>query len=823
MDDKGVFFGAVSLGSPSDREAFLRLHVGVDGPRRRTVDHLLRIHDSLSATIEIQDGLSCPDDPALLLDFLNPSEQPKSLGRLDQHEIVRIIGCDSTGVVLEGYDTKLKRVVSIRALSHSARQSTQARERFERVAVAASAIAGPHVTRLLKGGEQNDTPYLVTEVSPGRSLQQRLMEDGTCSASEIVRIAHESAEGLAAFHASGLVHGDIHPGSIFLAGTEERVKLSFHWADRNPAEAARDVRSNGTSTSEFMSPEQARGESADQRSDLFSLGVVFHALASGESPFAAAKPAQVIDRICHESPPSIRSLNPEAPAWLDDLIYRLLSKVPDQRPQSALDLVERFAGHLVPASSPEVQPQVSYTQRRAGSRRSRVWRICDWSMRILAISCALATFACWYIVTSFEQRELGPLWHVIRGAGAIDIQVDDPRITVSVTSGSIKRHFQGSYRFRLPAGAYLLTASLDEEPLLQKTVWLDRFEHTTWVVNKHDALSTRLEKDPDGYAARWLLRRGGMVHGYWNADVRCTDVVRSIEQLPASRYYLEAVELRNLHPADVAVACHLLAACPRLKTLSIRDSNLSGASLRQLVRLTNLQKLELTHVFDADRNDFSALAALPALEEISLDYSPHAYAFCQAVGGMPHVRSVTITDCPMTDTMLSALCNRADLESLTIHSRFLTEDALDPLVEMRSLKRLELRSPLLTDALWGKLVGLTQLHALKVGSFPAGVSRTRVSDSLTIPPRLREFSLADIVLDDHLLSQVSELSQLSELEFQDSTVESGLLQRLADLPVLRFLRFRNVNVAGSRDELLTLQDQLPQCEVAVLPGDTTIR
>jgi serine/threonine protein kinase len=828
MDDVGIFFGAVSLDSALERADFLREHAGSQGRMRREVESLLRVHDSLACSSQNQDDQS-EGSPSrvtseLSLDFLNPSDLPNSLGRLDQYEIVKVVRFDSASIVLEGFDTRLKRVVAIHALGDALRHSDLAREQFRRVADAAAAISSAHVVRVLGGGEQNQTPYLVAEVTPGRTLQQRLVADGSCSTAETIRIAKEAAQGLADIHTAGLLHHNIHPGSIFLAGAEERVKFTGHFAA--PFTPASDVGSvdDIACAAEYMSPEQVRNEPLKERSDLFSLGVVIHAMTSGVSPFASSTASHAKRRICEESPPPIRDNDPDAPAWLEDVVARLLVKAQEQRPSSALDLLLRFADHLAPASKIDSPPAVNTPHRPRTSWRTRLGRVCDWTVRIAAI-CIVLALTTIVLVHRYaigpHSKPLGPLWGMVIGIGALNVQVDDPGVEVTVTSPNWQSRWSGSHCYVVPPNEYTVIARLDGEPIFNKGITLHRWEEVDILINAEEALRALQEKDPDGYAARWLFRRGGTVGGYWHAEVRCTDTVQSYEQLPSGHCFLESVELRNLTPADLAVACRLLAACPRLRSLRIRDSTLSGASLRHFAQIVSLQKLELTHVFEADRDDFLTLSRLPSLEVISLNYSPHVHAFCNAVGDMPHIRSVTITDCPMTDVMLPALCKRTSFETVTILSRFLTDASMDHLSKVESLHRLELRSPLLTEEIWGKLAGLPSLQSLKVGGFPAISKQRLVGGSFQAPPRLRELTLVNVAIDDRLLDTVSEMPQLTLLRFEDSTAEGISLQRLACLSDLKSLQF--VDMSVSHDELWELQNDLPNCEVVRLSDDSTLR
>ena len=188
-------------------------------------------------------------------------------------------------------------------------------------------------------------PYLVMPYVRGPSLQRRLDDEGPLAVVEILRVGMQAAAGLAAAHAQGLVHRDVKPANILLADGIERVKLT----DFGLARAADDASLTKTGiiagTPQYMSPEQARGEAVDQRSDLFSLGSVLYAMCTGRPPFRAETSYGVLRRITDEEPRPIREINPEIPEWLCGIVAKLMAKRPDDRFQSA-QRSRRAAGRM---------------------------------------------------------------------------------------------------------------------------------------------------------------------------------------------------------------------------------------------------------------------------------------------------------------------------------------------------------------------------------------------------------------------------------------------------------------------------------------------
>src|SRR5262249_47990163 len=208
--------------------------------------------------------------------------------------------------------------------------SVSARRRFSREGRATAGIDHPNVVTVHAVEDQGPRPYLVMEYVPGPSLAQRLQGSGPLPIPEVVRIGAEGAAGLAAAHEGGLIHRDVKPGNILLESPGDRVKITdFGLVQEEGGGASQSQLLVGTPL--YMSPEQARGETVDQRCDLFSLGSVLYALCTGRPPFRAAGSMAVLKRVCEETPTPVRDGNPGIPDWLAAVIAKLHAKDPAQR------------------------------------------------------------------------------------------------------------------------------------------------------------------------------------------------------------------------------------------------------------------------------------------------------------------------------------------------------------------------------------------------------------------------------------------------------------------------------------------------------------
>jgi hypothetical protein len=312
-------------------------------------------------------------DRVLARDWLEPSNVPDYLGRLATYEVLGWVGQGGMGVVFKGFDAALNRFVAIKVLAPQWSADPSARRRFTREAQAAAAISHPHVITIHAVGEWRERPFLVMEFVPGGSLQQRIDAGGPLELKELLRIGVQVASGLAAAHAQGLIHRDIKPSNIMLENELARVKIT----DFGLARAVDDTRLtlHGTlaGTPPYMAPEQARGEPMDRRADLFSLGSVLYAMATGRAAFRGESTVAVIRRVCDGQPTAIRELNPDIPDWLAEIIERLHAKEPGQRFQSAGEVTELLERHLARLQDPSLPP-VEHPWRGRPSRLAMIGR-----------------------------------------------------------------------------------------------------------------------------------------------------------------------------------------------------------------------------------------------------------------------------------------------------------------------------------------------------------------------------------------------------------------------------------------------------------------
>ncbi len=291
-----------------------------------------------------------------VLDALGPTDDPEMLGRLGGYEISGVVGAGGMGVVLKAIDKSLDRIVAIKVLAPHLATSGAARKRFAREAKAAAAVLHPNVIAIHSVSNDESLPYLVMPYVRGTSLQKRLDREGPLPLDEILRIGSQIAAGLAAAHAQGLVHRDIKPANILLEEGVERVTITDFGLARAVDDATITHSGVIAGTPQYMSPEQARGEAVEQRSDLFSLGSVLYAISTGRPPFRAETTYGVMRRITDDEPTAIRELNPDIPLWLCAIIARLMSKRAADRYESAAEVTQLLEACLAHVQQPAAVP-----------------------------------------------------------------------------------------------------------------------------------------------------------------------------------------------------------------------------------------------------------------------------------------------------------------------------------------------------------------------------------------------------------------------------------------------------------------------------------
>ena len=332
--------------------------------------------------------------------------------RLSHYDVLADLGAGGMGVVYLAHDTRLDRDVAIKVLPTDRPLTQTARARFQREAMAASALNHPNIITIYEVNSEGDTDFIVMEYVRGVTLASAVKKR-KLALSEAIRYCVQIADALTKAHAAGIIHRDLKPGNIMVTEDGLVKVLDFGLAKFDPTMATADGESDTglthqftltqpgalTGTVAYMSPEQARGERVDARTDIFSFGIVMFEMFSGHLPFTGPNSIALLHNLHFSPPRDLTQLRPDVPKPLVSLIARMLEKKTEKRIQTMAEVaseLRRGAAGLVDGPLTWHPSDATMDMARApGSFSRRFSKLHIWSAAGLALLLLLAGIAGW--------------------------------------------------------------------------------------------------------------------------------------------------------------------------------------------------------------------------------------------------------------------------------------------------------------------------------------------------------------------------------------------------------------------------------------------
>jgi eukaryotic-like serine/threonine-protein kinase len=286
--------------------------------------------------------------------------------QLGHYDIVAELGRGGMGVVYKGYETSLNRYVAIKVLADSLAHDESVKERFLREARSMAALNDPHIIQIYFIGDDAGQTYFVMEFVDGESLGSLLKREVKLKPEQAAKIIHQTAMGLSTAHDKGVIHRDIKPGNLMIT-----ARGSVKIADFGIALTTQDFSKKLTSTGEFvgtpgyLSPEVCLGKPVDQRSDIFSLGIVLFECLAGRMPFTDESPLGLMLEVVKAEIPDVRTLNAEVDPELSRILGKMITKEPAERYQSCHELVEDLGKHPLVAKGGPITVQTKMSPAAA--------------------------------------------------------------------------------------------------------------------------------------------------------------------------------------------------------------------------------------------------------------------------------------------------------------------------------------------------------------------------------------------------------------------------------------------------------------------------
>lgn len=718
-------------------------------------------------------------------------ESQDDIQQLGPYRIVRVLGKGGMGAVYQAEDTTLKRNVALKVMLPRLAANPQSKRRFLREAEAQAAVEHDHIIAIYQVGEDAGVPFIAMPLLKGLTLADGLKQRPIFPLSHIVRIGREIADGLAAAHAAGLIHRDIKPGNIWLEGKKLRVKIldfGLARAQVHP-EGEEQLTADGAivGTPAYMSPEQARGEAVDHRSDLFSLGVILYQMATGEQAFRGPNAMVILTQLAMLEPPPVQSKNPDIPARLADLIHRLLAKDVNVREPSAaavvaeLRAIEKELARPITGQPAGTEPQIVYVPIPLAMQEFSPFAEID------ATSPTIPTSSPKTETPKQPSRKpppiligslvFGVLALLLGGVIVIRITNKDGSVTeLKVPEGSKVEVEQGGQRTTV-AGPGKQQPPVTAKPKTNPP--------------KVDPLPPMegIDHAAERKAAEALAKIPGVSIELLKGDGTTTTIRDG--QLPDERFAVYGISAQNIKAFDDAAMAHL-TDCRVLTNFNAGGTSITDAGLKHLSQLQTLRTLRLEGCRDAGDGIAEVMSISPDLREIGMNGTRATAQTLAALQTCPHVSvlHIELFDKLTEEDLAGVVKHCPRIEDMHIESDQ-NPISLTPLAGLKQLRKLFCPGDMLTAEFITLLAQLPRFEQLTITT-PTTEAVTNLKPLAEKLKRLIVYSNSTkdkgLTAAGHdVIADLTALESL-RLEFNDGLATDADLARLAMLPRLSALQ-----------------------------------
>jgi serine/threonine protein kinase len=569
-------------------------------------------------------------DAAIYKAILAPPQQPDEVGRLGGYRVLKLLGQGGMGLVFLAEDERLQRTVALKVMLPKFAADENARLRFLREARLAAGITSDHIITLYQVGEERGIPFIAMELLKGRSLEDWLAKGKPVTMRQIARIGRDVAKGLAAAHAKGLVHRDIKPANLWLEAPNGRVKILDFGLARQAHDEVTLTRTGAiVGTPAYMAPEQANGDETDARTDLYSLGCVLFHLCTGRLPIQGEGVLPLLAALATTTAPPVRSINPQVPEALANLVDQLLARNPAERPESAqkvmtaLSAIEAELGRGPATGSMAVNiGGESVSLRQVVLPTPRPWPYLPSALVAGALVALIGSMGGWWLFSGTPPAQVAPTQLAVSDRPPPDAPPkDNLRSTDPLALPSLPKR----------------------EPNAVKTV------------------------------ALWVQSVGGRVTVRRDANDQTLGPQAS---LPEEPWALIGVDLSNCSVVGDGDSGRLRDA-PEVEELSLLRTGITDEGLRHLAGCRRLKKVRLDGL-PVTAHGLRALADLPIVQ-LGLAGTRITPQALPIILGFGDLESLDLTGCPFADADLAQLAELRKLRKLIVTGTKATDAGVEQL------------------------------------------------------------------------------------------------------------------------------------------------